>query len=95
VEIKPNILAAKWTKLIVNAMCLGPFAMVGLTLSEAVKVPGMRELITEIGDEAIRAGRDLGYPIEPIMGLTLEDLAGSNREVIRQACERYRTGPGP
>src|SRR3974390_2936115 len=79
VEIKPNILAAKWTKLIVNAMCLGPFAMVGLTLSEAVKVPGMRELIIEIGDEAMRAGRDLGYPIEPIMGLTTEDLAGSNR----------------
>jgi len=79
VEIKPNILAAKWTKLIVNAMCLGPFAMVGLTLSEAVKVPGMRELIIEIGDEAMRAGRDLGYPIEPIMGLTHEDLAGSNR----------------
>ena len=29
VEIKDNILAAKWTKLVVNAMCLGPFAMVG------------------------------------------------------------------
>ena len=37
VEIKANILAAKWTKLIVNAMCLGPFAMVGLTLADAVK----------------------------------------------------------
>lgn len=79
VEIKPNILAAKWTKLVVNAMCLGPFAMVGLTLTDAVKLPGMRELIIEIGEEAMRAGRDLGYPIEPIMGLTQEDLAGSNR----------------
>jgi 2-dehydropantoate 2-reductase len=79
VEIKPNILAAKWTKLVVNAMCLGPFAMVGLTLADAVKLPGMRELIIEIGEEAMRAGRDLGYPIEPIMGLTQEDLAGSNR----------------
>ena len=81
VEIKPNILAAKWTKLVVNAMCLGPFAMVGLPLADAVKLPGMRELIIEIGEEAMRAGQDLGYPVEPIFGLTQEDLAGSNRPV--------------
>ena len=81
VEIKPNILAAKWTKLVVNAMCLGPFAMVGLTLADAVKLPGMRELIVEIGEEAMRVGQDLGYPVEPIFGLTQADLAGSNRPV--------------
>jgi 2-dehydropantoate 2-reductase len=79
VEIKSNILAAKWTKLVVNAMCLGPFAMVGLTLYEALKLPGMRELIIEIGEEAMRVGHDLGYPVEPIFGLTPADLAGSNR----------------
>jgi 2-dehydropantoate 2-reductase len=79
VEIKPNILAAKWTKLIVNAMCLGPFAMVGLTLYDALKLPGMRELIIEIGEEAMRVGHDLGHPVEPIFGLTPGDLAGSNR----------------
>ena len=81
VEIKPNILAAKWTKLIVNAMCLGPFAMVGLTLADAVKLPGMRELIIEIGEEAARAGHDLGYPVEPIFGLTQADLAATNRPI--------------
>ena len=75
----PNILAAKWTKLIVNAMCLGPFAMVGLTLYDALKLPGMRELIIEIGEEAMRVGHDLGHPVEPIFGLTQADLAGSNR----------------
>jgi 2-dehydropantoate 2-reductase len=78
VEIKSNILAAKWTKLIVNAMCLGPFAMVGLTLYDALKLPGMRELIIEIGEEAMRVGHDLGHPVEPIFGLTPADLAGSN-----------------
>jgi 2-dehydropantoate 2-reductase len=79
VEIKDNILAAKWTKLVVNAMCLGPFAMVGLTLLDAVKLPGMREMIIEIGNEAMHAGQDLGYQLEPIFGLTQADLAGSNR----------------
>ena len=74
-----DIMAAKWTKLVVNAMCLGPFAMVGLTLYDALKLPGMRELIIEIGEEAMRVGHDLGYPVEPIFGLTPADLAGSNR----------------
>ena len=79
VEIMPNILAAKWMKLVVNAMCLGPFAMVGLPLIDALKVPGMRELIVEIGEEAMRVGQDLGHPVEPIFGLTQAELAGSNR----------------
>ena len=81
VEIKKDILAAKWSKLIVNAMCLGPFAMVGLTLADAVKLPGMRELIIELGEEAARAGNDLGYPLEPILGLTQADLAATNRPI--------------
>jgi 2-dehydropantoate 2-reductase len=81
VEIKKDILAAKWSKLIVNAMCLGPFAMVGLTLADAVKLPGMRELIIELGEEAARAGNDLGYALEPILGLTQADLAATNRPI--------------
>jgi 2-dehydropantoate 2-reductase len=78
VEVKRNILAAKWSKLVVNAMCLGPCAVVGLTISDAIRLPGMRDLIVEIGNEAVRAGQDLGYPLEPIFGLTEADLAGSN-----------------
>ena len=79
VEIKPNILTAKWMKLVVNAMCLGPFAMVGMPLIDALKVPGMRDLIIEVGEEAMRVGHDLGHPVEPIFGLTEAELAGSNR----------------
>lgn len=78
VEVKSNILAAKWSKLVVNAMCLGPCAMVGLTISDAIQLPGMRDLIVEIGNEAMQSGQDLGYPLEPIFGLTEADLAGSN-----------------
>ena len=78
VDIMPSIRSAKWTKLVVNAMCLAPCAIVGLTIFDAIQLPGMRDLVIEIGDEAMRAGRDLGYPVEPIFGLTAADLAGSN-----------------
>ena len=79
VAITPDILSAKWTKLIVNAMCLGPCAMVGLTIFDAIQLPGMRELVIEIAEEAMRVGDELGYRVQPIFGLTKEDLAGSNR----------------
>jgi 2-dehydropantoate 2-reductase len=60
-------------------MCLAPFAMVGLTLYDGLKLPGMRDLIIEIGEEAMRLGHELGHPVEPIFGLTPAELAGSNR----------------
>lgn len=78
VSISPNILSAKWMKLVVNTMCLGPFAMLGLTLYEAVQLPGMREFIARVGTEALTAGQDLGYTVEPIFGLSEDDVKDSN-----------------
>ena len=60
VSITPNVLAAKWMKLVVNTMCLGPFAIVGLSMADAVRLPGMRELFLRIGQEALDVGQDLG-----------------------------------
>jgi 2-dehydropantoate 2-reductase len=78
VSISPNIMSAKWMKLVVNTMCLGPFAMLGLTLHEAVQLPGMREFIARVGTEALTAGQDLGYTIEPIFGLSEDDVKDTN-----------------
>lgn len=79
VEIIPDILSAKWTKLVINAMCLGPCAMLGLTVLDAIQLPGMRELIIAIANEAMRTGRDLGYRFQPIFGLMPSDFAKTNR----------------
>ncbi|MDG2034133.1 MAG: 2-dehydropantoate 2-reductase [Rhodospirillales bacterium] len=74
-----DIVAAKWMKLIVNAMCLGPLAMLGLTLAEAMRVPGMREFVLRAGSEALAVGQTRGYKIQPIFGLGEEDIKDSNR----------------
>jgi 2-dehydropantoate 2-reductase len=79
VEIKPDILSAKWTKLVINSMSLGTSAMLGTRLGEAIGLPGMRDLMIEIGEESMRVGSALGYSLEPIFGLTREDFAKSNR----------------
>jgi len=79
VTIQPNIMSAKWMKLVVNTMCLGPFAAMGLKLSETAQLPGMRELALRAGTEALELGQHLGYSLEPIFGLTPDEIAGSNQ----------------
>jgi 2-dehydropantoate 2-reductase len=77
VSVNENIRSAKWMKLTVNAMCTG--SMLGLNNSEAIRLPGMREIMLKCGEEALKAGQLQGYSIEPIFGLTREEVEGSNR----------------
>lgn len=56
VDIVPDILSAKWMKLVVNAMTLASIAMLGLSTNEALEVPGMRALMLRLGAEAVVAG---------------------------------------
>lgn len=81
VTVMPDIRAAKYMKLTMNAMCLGTFAMVGLPWIDAMELPGMRDLVLTIGDEAVSVGQDLSYSIQPIFGLTAADLAATNRPI--------------
>jgi 2-dehydropantoate 2-reductase len=94
VSITPNIRAAKWMKLVVNTMCLGPFAMLGMRLSEAADLPGMRDLVFKIGTEALDAGQAIGHPIEPIFGLTPDDLRGTN-QLLEKLFDKLSRDIGP
>ena len=79
VSISSDIIAAKWMKLVINTMCLGPLAMLGLTLHEAVKVPGLRDFVLRAGTEALMVGQARGYAIQPIFGLGPDDIKDTNR----------------
>ena len=94
VSITPDIYSAKWMKLVVNTMCLGPFAMLGLTLYEAVRLPGMRELTLQAGTEALALGQSLGYRIEPIFGLTPDDVKDTNR-LLEKLLDKLAADIGP
>jgi 2-dehydropantoate 2-reductase len=94
VTIQPNILAAKWMKLVVNTMCLGPFAAMGMKLSEQAELPGMRELALAAGTEALELGQHLGYSLEPIFGLTPEDIKGSN-QLLEKLLDKLNHDIGP
>jgi 2-dehydropantoate 2-reductase len=94
VETMPDILSAKWMKLIVNVMCLGPFAMLGLGVADAAALPGMRELAVRIGTEALEAGHDLGHQVLPIFGMRPDEIKGSNR-MLENLLDRIVHDLGP
>lgn len=74
VEVVDSIQATKWMKLVSNATTLVTTAILGLPMLEAVKLPGMRDLMIRSGQEALDAGRAIGYPILPIFGLKPQDV---------------------
>lgn len=94
VSISPEIVAAKWMKLVVNTMCLGPFAMLGLTLYEAVKLPGMKDFALQAGTEALSVGQSIGHTIQPIFGLTEEDVRDTNR-LLEKLLDKLAADIGP
>ncbi len=55
VEVTNDIKSAKWMKLVVNAAELIPSAILNLPLAEAVRYPGMLEVMRGAGYEAMRA----------------------------------------
>jgi len=79
VSLNENIQSLKWMKFITSAMYMGPEAIIGMTDREAAhNLPGMRDLMLKCGNEALRAGQSQGYTIEPVFGLSREELEASN-----------------
>lgn len=85
VEITANIAGAKWSKLVTNSMMMGPYALFGLTEGEASRLPGMMDISIRLGREAAEVGRALGHELEPLFGLSAEDLAAGGDEALRVA----------
>ena len=70
VEIRDDIRSAKWMKLVVNASEFLPSSILNLPLAEAVKIPGMTEVMKASGREAVRTGLAVGHELVPIFGNT-------------------------
>lgn len=94
VSVSDDILSAKWMKLVVNTMCLGPLAMLGLTLYEGVKLPGMRDLLMQVGTEALALGQKRGHTIQPIFGLSPDDVKDTN-QLLEKMFDKLARDIGP
>ena len=77
VTISSEIMSAKWTKLLVNAMGLGSGRARRAGLDGSSELSDMRELCRQIGEEALAVGELSGYALQPLFGLRQEDLGRS------------------
>ena len=81
VAIASDIQSAKWMKLVSNCTTLATSAIFGVPIAEAARTPGMREVMLRSGLEALVVGQELGYRIEPIFGLSKQDMRNTNQLV--------------
>ncbi|MGH8949457.1 MAG: ketopantoate reductase family protein [Acidimicrobiia bacterium] len=85
VDVTDNILGAKWSKLVVNSMTMGPYSLLGLKNWEASALPGMTEISVRIGRESAAVGEAAGYRLEPIFGMSAEQFSGEGDEMLVNA----------
>jgi len=83
-EISTNIWGAKWTKLAVNCMVQAVAGVLGIFDWEITQNPKVLELCIKLGRECFQVGTALGYRLEPIFGMTAEELVGSTDEVLKK-----------
>jgi 2-dehydropantoate 2-reductase len=94
VSIVDDILSAKWMKVVVNTMTMAVKSMMGMTSGEIFQIPGVRELMLRAGEEALAAGQAHGYRTIPIIGLSQEDVQGSNR-FLENLLDKMTADVGP
>ena len=90
-EVQPfdDIESAKWMKLVSNVSVLVPTAALGLPMTDAIHVPGMREVMLAAGQEALAVGRARGHTPLPIFGLTPEAIADADDLVATMLTALY------
>ena len=75
VEEVDDIRSPKWMKLVLNAGELVPSAILDLSIADCARVPGMREVMIDAGNEALELARLDGITIRPIFGMEGESAA--------------------
>lgn len=86
-----NLLGAKWTKLIRNAQGAVSSAC-NMRSWKLLDEPRYIPLVSQITREALEVGVACGYRMEPINGLSAEDLMGDPESIARAIIEDARVG---
>ncbi|MGI4812284.1 MAG: ketopantoate reductase family protein [Janthinobacterium lividum] len=95
VSLLDDVNAGKWTKLIANAVILGPTALLGMQIKSAFELPGLRQAAAAIGTEAIAVAQACGQPIQAVFGLSAAELQGAPDVVARKLVDTIIDHIGP
>jgi 2-dehydropantoate 2-reductase len=92
VEEVDDITSPKWMKLILNAGELAPSAIVDLSIVDAAMTAGVREVMIEAGNEAMRLGILDGVTVRPIFGMHGDEASHPDTfmmTILDELCENY------
>jgi 2-dehydropantoate 2-reductase len=73
------------SKLVVNSMISGMCGVFGMGDWEIIQRPELVEISIRLGRESLRVGATLGYNMEPIFGMSAQDLMGSADDVLKRS----------
>ena len=83
-EVKTNIWGGKWSKLSVNSMSMAVSAILNISDWEISQKPDLLELCMRLGRECLKVGAASGYQMEPIIGMTAEEMMGASDEALKK-----------
>ena len=83
-DISSNISGAKWSKLMINCMTMGIDGILGIYAWETQR-PEIFKWCIGLGKEAHQVGLGLGYTLEPIAGMSAEDLLGPADALVEKS----------
>jgi 2-dehydropantoate 2-reductase len=86
-----NLIDAKWTKLVRNAQG-AVSSMCNLRSWKGLGIPNYLPSVAKVGKEAMMVGAAAGYQMEPINGLTAEDMSRPPEEITRLILEDAKVG---
>ena len=84
-EVKPNIWGGKWSKLTLNSMSMALSGILDISDWEISQKPDLLDLCVMLGRECLQVGGACGYQMEPIIGMTAEEMAGAADDAIKRA----------
>ena len=84
VEVTTNIWGYRWTKLVSNAMAMALTSISGITSWELSRNPKYLQYVVKGGREIVAVSRALGVVLEPMLGMTAEELVSPTDEGIKK-----------
>jgi len=83
-EVKPNIWGGKWSKLTVNCMYMPITGILRISDWDVAQNPRLLELAIRLGRECLQVGVASGYQVEPIFGMSAEEMLGATDEMLKR-----------
>lgn len=94
-----NLLGLRWSKLMVNSMANALAGLTGYGAAQVRTIPEVRRVSIQLGAEAVRVAKALGYRLDPVMGISPEAIVdaaeGRNVEQVEmKLMESAKRNPG-